>query len=596
MRKLMIPLFAILVITISCKQNKETTENNKGPAEFKSMLDNYYEDRLRYFPLEATANGDYRYNDKLPIDISDEFRDNVKSAYEGYLAKLKEFDRDKLSPEDQISYDVLNWELNIAIERFKYPSNLIPINQFWSLTNTMAQLGSGKSNQPFKTVEDYNNFISRANSFAIWCDTAIANMREGISRQITVNHLLVERTIPQFKDMLVSDVKESIFYMPITNLPESFSAEDKARLDSIYTEEIKNVLIPSYQKLYDFFTNEYLPASRTTIGLTEIPGGNEYYNYLIKLYTTTDLSADSIFNLGMSEVNRIHAEMERVKDQTGFKGDLVAFFKFMNTDKQFFPFKTEEEVISAFNDIHTRMQPQVENLFDKTPRTGFEVRQTEKFRAATASAEYNAGTPDGKRPGIFYTPILDPKKFNTFGMEDLFLHEAIPGHHFQCMLTAENENLPQFRRFLWYSAYGEGWALYTESLGSELGLYTDPYQYIAALSGEMHRAIRLVVDVGMHAKGWTREQAIEFSMQHEGESEASITTEVERYMAIPGQALSYKIGQLKIRQLRKMAEDTLGDKFDIREFHNQVLDDGCLPLDVLEKKIMAWVDTVKAKA
>ena len=262
----------------------------------------------------------------------------------------------------------------------------------------------------------------------------------------------------------------------------------------------------------------------------------------------------------------------------------------MRTDKQFFPFKSAASVIDSFNNIHNAIKPQLSKLFDKTPRSKFEVRQTEKFREASASAEYNQGTADGSRPGIFYTPIPNPAKYNTFAMEDLFLHEAIPGHHYQNMLTIENTSLPEFRRYIWYGAYGEGWALYTESLGKELGIYKDPYQYFGALSEEMHRAIRLVVDVGMHMKGWTREQAIQFSLDNEGEDEAAITSEIERYIAIPGQALGYKIGQLKIRELRAKAEQKLGDKFDIRKFHNEVLNEGCLPLHVLEEKMNRWVE------
>jgi uncharacterized protein (DUF885 family) len=297
----------------------------------------------------------------------------------------------------------------------------------------------------------------------------------------------------------------------------------------------------------------------------------------------------------MSEVKRLRGEMEKIKTETGYKGDLISFFKYINTDKKFFPFTETKQVLDAYNSIHERMKPQLSKLFDKAPKSKFEVRQTEKFREVSASAEYNQGTADGSRPGIFYVPIPDAKKFNTYGMEDLFLHEAIPGHHYQNMITIENNELPMFRRYIWYGAYGEGWALYTESLGKELGLYTDPYQYFASLSEEMHRAIRLVVDAGMHTKGWTREQAIKFSLDNEGESEESITAEIERYMAIPGQGLSYKIGQLKIRELRKKAENELGADFDIRKFHNEMLSDGCLPLAVLETKMNAWTEKQKVK-
>jgi uncharacterized protein (DUF885 family) len=343
----------------------------------------------------------------------------------------------------------------------------------------------------------------------------------------------------------------------------------------------------------DFFEKEYLPKGRATSGISDIPGGSERYKHLIKYWTTTDMTADQIFDLGQREVARIRSEMEKVKAQVGFKGDLKAFFDFVRTDKQFTPFKKPEEVTAWYASLETTMQPQLNKMFDLTPKSKFEVRRTEAFREASASAEYSQGTPDGSRPGIFYVPVPDATKHNVVGGEALFLHEAIPGHHYQVSLQQENTALPTFRRFLWYGAYGEGWALYTESLGKELGLYTDPYQYFGMLSSEMHRAIRLVVDVGMHTKGWTREQAIQFSMDNESDTEESITAEIERYMAIPGQALSYKIGQLKILELRSRAEKALGAKFDLRAFHNQVLDAGCLPLAVLEQKIDRWIEGQK---
>ena len=281
--------------------------------------------------------------------------------------------------------------------------------------------------------------------------------------------------------------------------------------------------------------------------------------------------------------------MEKVKTQVGYKGDLKSFFDYVRNNKDLMPFSTPEEVIANFNAIHERMKPQLERLFDLKPKTPFEVRRTEAFREKSASAEYNSGSLDGTRPGIFYTPIPDAKTYNVYSDESLFLHEAIPGHHYQISLTQESTELPDFRKTLWYSGYGEGWALYCESLGKELGLYTDPYQYFGMLGAEMHRAIRLVVDTGIHSKGWTREQAIQYSLDHEAESEEGIISEIERYMANSGQALSYKIGQLKIQELRAKAEQALGDKFDIRQFHNQVLETGCVPLAILEDKIDGWI-------
>jgi uncharacterized protein (DUF885 family) len=305
------------------------------------------------------------------------------------------------------------------------------------------------------------------------------------------------------------------------------------------------------------------------------------------------MTADEIHQLGLTEVARISSEMEKIKQQVGYEGDLKSFFSHVRNKKELMPFKEPQEVIDNFNAIYEAMKPQLLQLFDTKPKTAFEVRRTEAFRENSASAEYNPGSLDGTRPGIFYTPIPDATKYNVYSDESLFLHEAIPGHHYQISLTQESTVLPEFRKMLWYSGYGEGWALYSESLGKELGLYTDPYQYFGMLGAEMHRAIRLVVDTGIHSKGWTREQAIQYSLENEAESEAGIISEIERYMANPGQALSYKIGQLKIQELRQRAETTLGTDFDIREFHNQILETGCVPLALLEDKINKWIEGVK---
>jgi uncharacterized protein (DUF885 family) len=398
--------------------------------------------------------------------------------------------REQLDESQQISYDILKWDLETALEGLRFKDYLRPINQFWSLPLTFGQLGSGKSIQPFKTVEDYHNFLGRIRGFTAWCDTAIVMMKRGIESGEVHPRILMERVLPQFKSMDVADISSSIFYMPVANMPKDFPEREKKNLDSLYRSAIQHEIIPAYRKLYDFILGEYIPHCRSTAGISAIPGGKEYYNYLIRFWDTTSLTGDEIFELGKSEVKRLREEMEKVKNESGYKGDLKSFFRFLNTDKQFFPYRTEKEVLAAFESIHTRMEPQLKHLFDMVPKTKFEIRQTEKFREASASAEYSQGTPDGSRPGVFYVPIPDPTKFNTFGMEDLFLHEAIPGHHYQISLQQENTSLPKFRRFIWYGAYGEGWALYTESLGKELGLYTDTYQYFGALSEEMHRAIR----------------------------------------------------------------------------------------------------------
>jgi uncharacterized protein (DUF885 family) len=391
----------------------------------------------------------------------------------------------------------------------------------------------------------------------------------------------------------ILDFSKHLFYSPINNFPDSFSSEEKNKLTANYTAILNDKLVPSFKALHLFLESDYLNAGLLESGISAIPQGKAYYQHAIKNYTTTNMTADEIHTLGLSEVARILSEMEKVKTEVGFKGNLKDFFNFVRKNKELMPYKTPDEILANFNAIHEKMKPQLEKLFGNKPKTAFVVKQTEKFREASASAEYNPGSLDGTRPGVFYTPIPDATKYNVFSDEALFLHEAIPGHHYQISLTQESENLPDFRKTLWYSAYGEGWALYTENLGKELGLYTDPYQYFGMLGMEMHRAIRLVVDTGIHAKGWSREKAIQYSLDNEAEGEASIISEIERYMANPGQALSYKIGQLKIRELRAKAKKQLGDKFDIREFHNQVLETGCIPLALLEAKIDHWIASNK---
>ncbi len=552
-------------------------------------MDQFYRDRLALYPLEATMQGVSGFDDQLPIDVSDAYRKKVHDFFTATKAALTKYNPQRLDANDRISFDILLWECDIALEGQEFPDNYMAINQFWSLPLTLGQYGSGSGTQPFKTVQDYDNWLKRMQTFTAWTDSALVYTRKGLQAGYVLPKSLIVKVIPQFKELVVKDPTKSLYYGPIQQMPADFSPAEKTRLTAAYTQMISEQLVPAFQKIADFFEKEYLPKGRSTSGFSDLPGGRARYDYLIKYWTTTNMSADEIFALGQSEVARIRGEMEKVKTEVGFKGDLKAFFDYVRTDKKFMPFKKPEEVTAWYASLETVMQPQLKKMFDLTPKSKFEVRRTEAFREASASAEYTQGTPDGSRPGVFYVPVPDATKHNVIGGESLFLHEAIPGHHYQVSLQQEDTTLPDFRRFLWYGAYGEGWALYAESLGKELGLYTDPYQYFGMLSSEMHRAIRLVVDVGIHTKGWTREQAIQFSKDNEAETEESIVAEIERYMAIPGQALSYKIGQLKILQLRSKAEKALGDKFDIRAFHNEVLNAGCLPLSVLEMKMDRWI-------
>lgn len=588
MKKLLLGLIALTIISCTSKNSEQiaSTSPNKDLAK---VFDDYYEENLKLFPISATNQGDARYNDLLPNDISQEFIEKTKTFYSDYLYKIKKFDRESLSDEDKIAYDIFKREMEIQLESYKFHGEYIPFQQFWGLPLTMGQLGSGEGSQPFKTVKDYEDWLKRVSAFKVWGDTAVVNFRKGMGRGVVLPKSLVIKMIPQMNDLVVSDPTKSLFYGPINKLPKDFSDADKTRLTDAYKKAIMGELVPTYKQLGDFLKNEYLPKARTSSGIDALPQGKELYAYQARLWTTTDKTPDEIYETGLKEVARIRGEMEKVKEQVGFKGTLNEFFTHLKTDPKFYPYKDSKGVLDAFRGILAKIEPKLKTIFTKTPKAKFEVRQTEKFREASASAEYNPPSVDGSRPGIFYVPIPDATKFNyTSGMESLFLHEAIPGHHYQSALQQENVNLHKFQRFNWYGAYGEGWALYCESLGKELGLYTDPYQYMGALGDEIHRAIRLVVDVAIHTKGWSREQAIKYMMDNEPIAEQGATAEIERYMAIPGQALSYKIGALKIRELRAKYEKQLGQKFNLAAFHDEFLKDGCMPLDVLERKMDDW--------
>ena len=584
MNKIITLLISILVF-FSCNFNNEKS------LEIAQVFENYYQESLKLYPLQATSQGDLRYNDFLPNDLSDEFRTREKEFYTFYKSQLNNFPDHTLNKNDLLSKKVLLWECDLSLKRLTFNEQYTPINQMWTLQLTIGQYAAGLSAQPFKTVKDYNNWLKRIDDYLIWLETAEERMRQGIKNEIVLPKSLIKKVIPQLKTILNPDLNQNLFFSPARQFPKEFSEKDKSILIEKYTEMVLNKIIPAYKKLSDFMSDQYLDAGRSSSGISAFEDGLDYYNYSIKLYTTTELTADEIHNIGLKEVAKISSEMEKIKTKVGFNGDLKSFFNHVRELDELIPFNEPQEVIDNFNKIHEKMTPQVNKLFGLQPKTPFEVRRTESFREASASAEYNPGSLDGTRPGIFYVPIPNIKEYNYFSDEDLFLHEAIPGHHYQISLQQENTSLPSFRKSLWYSSYGEGWALYSESLGKELGLYDDPYQYFGMLSAEMHRAIRLVVDTGLHTKGWSREKAIQYSLDNEAESEAGITSEIERYMANPGQALSYKIGQLKIRELRSNAEQKLGDKFDIKMFHEKVLESGCIPLQLLEEKINKWVSS-----
>jgi uncharacterized protein (DUF885 family) len=465
----------------------------------------------------------------------------------------------------------------------------LPFDQFNGVPIILAQMGSGSGYQPFKSITDYDNWLQRAGAFPAWADSAMVYLKKGMAMNYVLPRAIVVKMIPQMLAMVTRDATKNLFYGPVQMMPSDFSETDKKRLTDAYISLINNIIVPSYKKLGDFLQSEYLPKARMSSGINDLPGGEKLYTYLVKYWTTTNKTPYEIYHTGTAEVKRIRDVMEQVKNQVQFKGSLVSFFSYMNTDRRFMPFTSADEILTAFRKIQATIDPNLKKMFTLTPETKFEIRQTEAFRAASASPEYYPGLPDGSRPGIFYIPIVDATKFNTAsGMESLFLHEAIPGHHYQMSIQSENTSLPALRRFIWYGAYGEGYALYCESLGKELGLYTDPYQYMGALRWEMHRAVRLVVDVALHTGKMTREQALRYMMDNEAIGEDAAAAEIERYMVDPGQALCYKIGAIKISELREKYTRSLGSKFNLAAFHSEFLKDGCMPLDILERSMDDW--------
>jgi uncharacterized protein (DUF885 family) len=594
-------LFSLLVIltVISCNSPEKNSPASPN-KELATLFDQYYDERMELFPIEATANGDTRFNHLLPADFTDSYRTRLTQFFNRYTIAINKFNREQLNANDQKSYDIFKYELEMGLSglRFQFTGSSalndnsnFPFDQFNGVPLLLGQMGGGTGNQPFKTVTDYDNWIQRATAFSAWADSAIVYFKKGMAAGYTLPKKIVLKMIPQMQAMVTDSIMKSLFFEPVQLMPSTFSDADKKRLTVSYIDLISRQIIPAYKKLAVFLEANYLPNARSGTGINDLPNGSAYYAYLVKYWTTTTKDPQEIYRTGLAEVKRIREEMEKIKTQVQFKGDMNAFFNFMRTDPRFMPYKSANEVLDAFRSIQARIDPNLKKMFTLTPRTKFEIRQTEAFRAASASAEYYQGLPDGSRPGIFYVPIVDPVKFNiTSGMESLFLHEAIPGHHYQMSIQSENQQLPRFRRFIWYGAYGEGYALYCESLGKELGLYTDPYQHMGALGDEIHRAIRLVVDVAMHTGKMTREEAIKYMMDNEAISEAGAIAEIERYMVYPAQALSYKTGALKMRELRDKYNQQSGNKFNLPAFHDELLKDGCMPLEIIEKSMDKWAE------
>jgi len=551
------------------------------------------EAQLQRNPIQGIFRGDMRYADQFGDYITDAYYAGEKAAAEHDLAALHTIDRSKLDETDQLAYDTFEWQTKDTLRGYQPDilalTEVQPINHFFGLHTFYPTFASGQGAAPFKTLEDYENNLKRHKGFVTYLDRAIGRFKQGEASGVVETKLTVRNMIEQLDNQLKQKPEDSPYYKPVTKFPDGISAADQERLKTEYRAAITDELYPALTRLRDFLKNEYLGHARAGDGLVYMKGGDKLYAYELESTTTLPLTAEQIHQTGLSEVARITKEMEKVRQEVGFKGDLHAFFDYMRTAKRFQP-KSREALTQGFYDIQKTVEPKLPALFDHMPKAKLVIRPYEPFREKfEAGGSYEQGTPDGSRPGTFYFNAYDLPSRSTWEMTTLFLHEGEPGHHFQISLAQENSNLPAFMRFGGNTAYVEGWALYAETLGYPMGLYNDPYARFGNLNDEMLRAMRLVVDTGIHAKGWTREQAIAYMLGHSGMSKTDATAEVERYIAIPSQATAYKTGAMKIQELREKAKAALGDKFDIREFHDQVLDTGALPLTVLEEKIDRWI-------
>lgn len=559
-----------------------------------TLVEAYWQERLALRPLQATFLGDHRYDAELPNDLSTAHLALEYALEKRYLGKLAAIDERSLTGQDLLSYTVFKRDRALELEGYRYQAELLPVNQFAGVPQTLAQLGSGTSAQPFATTRDYEHWLQRIDGFGAWVDQAIVNMRRGSARGYVQPRCVVERLLPQFEQLIAADPAKSLFMKPVAEFPKGVPAAEQARLRAAFLEAVSRKINPAYRRLRDFIRDEYLPRARASVAWTDLPLGHEWYAYRVKVATTTNLTPDQIHQLGLAEVQRIGTEMDRVIAELGFKGDRRAFLDALRADPRFY-FDKDEDLLAAYGALKARVRARLPEQFDLAPQADFEIRAVEPFRAAAqATASYQQPAPDGSRPGIFYVNTYDLKSRPKYGMEEVYLHEAEPGHHFQIAIQQELTGLPSFRRFGGYGAYVEGWGLYAESLGRDLGLYTDPYSYFGALSGEIWRAIRLVVDTGMHAKGWSRQQALDYLLANSAVGATDAAAEIDRYIAMPGQALTYKIGELRIQELKARAQRELGARYDVRAFHRAILGDGALPLDVLDAKVARWIATQKA--
>ncbi|OEZ56471.1 DUF885 family protein [Duganella sp. HH105] len=574
-----------------------TQQAGQAQKQLAKLAAAFHTARCKFDPLLfATANGDGRYDDQLGLGISPKVRAQQFTLYRQMQKQLMTVHRDQLGQQEQLTYDLLSYELNNAMQLESFPENLLPLNQLDNVPSTLANYADGNGSQPLGTVKQYQAYLSRLNQLPAWIDQAIANMKLGMRSGIVQPKAITVAMLPQFQNLRSATPEASIYYSPVTRLPAGFSAADKQKLTAAYLKTVDTKIAPALNRLVSFLENEYLPASRASTGWSALPNGAAWYAARIKDSTNLPLTPDAVHALGLKEVARIQQQLAALGPKLGYDGPEKQLPQWVAAQDKFKIFSTDEQVLDAYRDIYATVQTKLPTYFSLVPKAKLELHLEPELTRATASDHYTPSAADGSHPGVFWPVVNDPKKYSRVDMVSLFLHEGVPGHHLHAALLKELD-LPDFRKFSTENpnsaAYTEGWALYSETLGREMGLYEDPVAYYGHLNAEMLRAARLVVDTGMHAKGWSREQAIAYLADTLGWSEARAKNQIERYMVWPAQALSYKIGSLKILELRARAQQALGDKFSYQKFHEVVIGDGTLPLPILEARVDRWIATSK---
>jgi uncharacterized protein (DUF885 family) len=557
---------------------------NEATKQLYALFDSEWEWGLKESPTFASYLGDKRYNTLWEDRSIDAINRRNQHRIET-LSKLKQINRDELSVSDKLNYDLFAKGYTEDIEGFKFKGYLLPINQRGGI-QTADELAEFLQ---FTTVKDYDDWLARLDAFPAYMEQTLALMREGKKQNLMWAKKVMERVPAQIDKQITQDAESNPFYAPFKTFPKDVSDAEQTRLKSAAKEAIANKIVPAYKKLKDYFTSEYLPASYADVGIWQRPDGTEYYAFLARSYTTTAMTPQQIHEKGLSEVARIRVEMEKIKAQVGFRGTLQEFFQYLRTDEKFF-YKTPDELLNAYRALAKRIDPNLTKVFRTMPRMPYGVIPIpDKIAPDTTTAYYNSPAADGSRPGYYYVNLYKPEVRPKWEMMALSLHESVPGHHFQLALQQELGEVPNFRKFGGFTAFIEGWGLYSESLGEDMGLYDDPYDKFGQLTYEMWRAVRLVVDTGIHQFKWDRQKAIDFFKDNAAKTEQDIVNEIDRYISDPGQALAYKIGELKIKELRARSKQELGAKFDIKEFHDVVLLSGALPLDLLEKNVDEWI-------